>query len=170
MAAAEQEAGWSKPSNGLQAKLAFSKTDGTAGTPVITAYLELRNVSDLGSVMEVPLKLDAIKYDLHDETGKVVPPTGGSFDGASVPLGMLRLPYDSSLRFNISSHGAGIESNQAGLLELGPSSVWTFPSGDKHSYSLTAKITIEKHRHLSDNVIWSGIIEIPATLLPSLTK
>jgi hypothetical protein len=164
--AAEPDAGWSKPSNGLQARLAFTKTEEFNGTPYIVTYLELRNVSDIANVLEVPLKIESIAFELRDEKGKIVPPTNGSFDGMSVDLGMLRLPYDSCLRFNIASRGAGVSKDQAGLLDLGASSNWTFPAGDKHSYSLAAKFTIEK----SKGRVWAGTIEIPSTPLPTLAK
>ena len=166
LAAAEPDAGWSKPSNGLQARWAFANTEGYNGTPYIVTYLELRNVSHIANVLEVPLRIESIAFELRDETGKVVPPSNGPFDGMSVDLGMLRLPYDSTLRFNIASRGAGVMKDQAALLDLGWSSNWTFTPGDKHSYSLTAKFTIDK----SEDRIWAGTVEMPATPLPSLAK
>jgi hypothetical protein len=161
-AAAAPDSGWSRPSNGLQARLSFKKTDGANGTPYVVTYLELQNVSDVANVFEVPLKIESIAFELRDETGKVVPPTNGSFDGTSVDLGMLRLPHDSTLRFNIASRGAGVPKDQAALLDLGPSYNWTFARGDRHSYSLSAKFTIAK----TPNRVWSGTIKIPATPLP----
>lgn len=163
--AAEADAGWSKVVNGLQGRLSFVKTGGYNGTPSIVTYLELRNVADLANVMEVPLKVEAIAFELHDETGRVVPPTNGSFDGIGVPLGMLRLPYDSTLRMNIASRGAGVMKDQAGLLDLGAVSNWTFPPGDRHAYALSAKFTIDK----SDFRVWWGTIEIPPAPLPALS-
>jgi hypothetical protein len=165
MTAAVDE-GWSKVSNGLQARLSFAKTGGTNGTPFIITYLELRNVADLMNVMEVPLNLGALVFELRDETGRVVPPTNGEFDGRSVPLGVLRLPYDSTLRFNIASRGAGVPKDQAGQLDLGVADNWTFAAGDTHSYTLSARFTIDKSEH----GVWAGTIEIPATPLPALGK
>jgi hypothetical protein len=164
--AGEADNGWSKVSNGLQARLSFVKTKGFNGTPYIITYLELRNASQSFTVMEVSLKIDSIIFELKDETGKVVPPSLGPFDGPNVDPGLLRLPHDSYLRFNITSQGAGVPANQAGLLDLGPSSNWTFPAGDKHTYFLSAKFTINKTRKR----MWSGTIEIPAAKLPDLTK
>lgn len=164
--AADPDSGWSKPSNGLQARLSFTKTEGFNGTPYFVTYLELRNVSEVANVMEVPLAIESISFELRDETGRVIAPANGPYDGLNVDLGMLRLPYDSSLRFNIASRGAGVPKDHAGLLDLGSSNNWTFQVGDKHTYSLTAKFTIAK----SKSRAWSGSIDVPPTTLPSLTK
>lgn len=88
--AADADEGWSKVENGLQARLSFSKTEGINGTPYIVTYLELRNVSDVGNVMEVPLKIESIQFELTDENGKTVSPSNGSFDGMSVELERIR--------------------------------------------------------------------------------
>lgn len=169
---AEVEAGWSKMSNGLQGRLSFQKTEGINGTPYIVAYLELRNVSDVGNVLEVPLKLESIVFELRDEKGNVVPPTGGAFDGFVADLGMLRLPYDSVLRFNIASRGAAVAKDQAGLMEFGWNYIWTFRRGDTHTYSLSAKFSIAKGKEEASrgSVLWAGTIEIPGTALPSLER
>ena len=109
------------------------------GTPLITTYLELRNVANVANVMEVPLKLEAIQFEVVDDQDKLVAPTSLPYDEFSVEFGMLRLPHDSYLRFDISHHGSGVPKNQAALLDLGVLQVWLFSPGDKRSYYLRGR-------------------------------
>jgi hypothetical protein len=48
------DGGWSSPVNGLQARLSVARGQPLNGTPLITTYLELRNVADVANVMELP--------------------------------------------------------------------------------------------------------------------
>jgi hypothetical protein len=162
-AVASDESGWSTPVNGLQARLSFARTQPLNGTPLVTTYLELRNVSDAANVMEVPLKVEAIQFQVVDEQNQHVAPTRGPFDELAVELGMLRLPHDSYLRFNISHHGAGVPKDQSALLDLGLLQSWVFGRGDKRSYYLCGRFSVEK----SKDRIWSGMIEIPKAKIPT---
>ena len=45
---ANDDTGWSLPVNGLEARLSFGKKETINGTPLISTYLELRNVADSG--------------------------------------------------------------------------------------------------------------------------
>ncbi len=165
-AAAADKKGWSKSVNGLQARLSFARKEMINGTPIVITYLEFRNISDVGNVMEIPLNPEKIQFAVTDSTGKVVEPSNGPFDGTSVELGMIRLPYDSFLRFNIARRGAGVPKDEAALLDLGPSHNWVFKRGDKNTYYLQATFTIArtKARH------WFGTIEIPKTKIPTTMK
>jgi hypothetical protein len=156
---AEDDDSWSKAVNGLQARLGFASKETLNGTPIITTYLELRNVSEVANVMEIPLDLEEIEFTVTDASGKEVRPSNGPFDGTSVELGVLRLPFDSSLRFNIASRGAGVPKDQGGLLDLGPSANWVFKRGEDQDYFLATKFVVEA----SAEGRWSGTIAIPRT-------
>lgn len=164
--ALDEDEVWSKPVNGLQARLSFARKKVLNGTPIVVTYLELRNVSDVGNVMEIPLDPKKIQFTVTDSDGKVVDPTNGPFDGISVDLGLTRLPHDSFLRFNIASHGAGVRKDQAAHLDLGPQAHWDFKRGDKSSYYLQAKFAVEKNQRRQ----WFGTIEIPKTKIPTMEE
>jgi hypothetical protein len=104
--------------NGLQARLSLARGQALNGTALITTYLELRNVANIANVMKVPLKLDAIQFEVVDDRDKPVAPTSLPYDEFSVELGMLRLPHDSYLRFNISHQGAGVPKTSLVCLTL----------------------------------------------------
>ncbi len=157
---------WSKPVNGLQARLSFAHKETVNGTPIIITYLELRNVSDTANVMEVPLNKDKMQFIVTDEAGKKVAPADGPFDEISVEIGSVRLPRDSSMRINIASRGAGIPKDQAAHLDLGPTH-WYFKRGEEKSYYLQAKFTVDQPK--TKGAHWHGSIDIPKTniLIPS---
>jgi hypothetical protein len=161
--AGNDDTGWSSPVNGLQARLGLARGQVLNGTPLITTYLELRNVANVANVMEVPLNLEAIQFEVVDDRDKLLAHTSLPYDGLNVELGMLRLPHDSCLHFDISHHGAGAPKNQAALLDLGVLNVWVFSPGDKRSYYLRGKFSIEPRKDRT----WSGMIEIPKVKIPA---
>ena len=105
---ANDDTGWSSPVNGLQARLSVARGQTLNGTPLITTYLELRNVADVANVMELPFNPEPMRFEVVDEQDKLLAQKGMVYDEVSVELGMLRLPHDSYLRFDISHHGAGV--------------------------------------------------------------
>ena len=166
---AENEVGgnpWSKPVGGLQARLTFERGKETNGTAIIATYLELRNVSDSATPLEVPLDLSKIEFKVTDGAGKEVAQAGLPYDGAVATPGTLRLPHDSQLRLSVSGNGAGIPKDQGGLLDLASSAVWLFKRGDVVAYYLRAKIVIPK----TDEKVWNGTIEIPDMRIPWVTS
>jgi len=65
------DTGWSSPVNGLQARLSLARGQALNGTPLITTYLELRNVANVANVMEVPLNLEVIQFEVVDDQDKL---------------------------------------------------------------------------------------------------
>lgn len=162
--AANDDPTWSSPVDGLQAHLSFAKKEKLNGTPLITTYLELRNVTEVVSAIELPINLDTTQFEVLDEQNKMLPQAPRHYDEVTAAdLGSLRMPHDSYLRFNISHRGAGIPRNQAALLDLGAAYLWTFSPGDKHTYYLRARLTVEPSR----SGTWSGTIEIPKVKVPT---
>ncbi len=162
--AADDDDSWSPAVNGLQGRLSFASKGKVNGTPIIATYLELRNATDVADTMEIPWDHRKVEFTVVDANGKALAPADGPFDGISVEVGLIRLPWDSRLRFNISEHGAGIPKDQLALLDLGPLSHWTFKAGDEKAYYLRAKITIDdgNERH------WKGTLELPKVRIPTV--
>jgi hypothetical protein len=173
--AADDPDAWSKPVSGLQARLCFARKDKLGGTPIITTYLELRHVSEVADVIELPLDGNDVAFDfvVTDADGKPVPPAGGSYHELTPDVGLIRLPYDSRSRVNIAHRGAGVPKDYAAHLDLGADAaidgraaapaVWDFKRGDNQTYYLQAKLTVKKR----DNQRWSGTISIPRVKLPT---
>ena len=160
---ANDDNGWSLPVDGLQARLSLARGRTLNGTPLMTTYLELHNVANVANVMEVPLNLEAIQFEVVDDQDKPLAHTNLPYDELTVELGMLRLPHDSYLRFDISHHGAGVPKNQAALLDLGVLQVWLFSPGDKRAYYLRGRFSIEPRKDRT----WSGMVEMPKVKIPT---
>jgi len=161
-AAAAGPNAWSDPVNGLQARLALSSRETVNGTPLLNAYLELRNVSDVANTMQIPLDRDQVKFTVTDSRGQPKQPHHGPYDGVVVPFAALCLPHEGFLRFNIACRGLGIPKDQGALLDLGAGSSWVFARDDREAYSLHAEWTIAP----TGKKDWSGTIETPKVLIP----
>ena len=160
------ENSWSKPVSGLQARLAFERGKETNGTPIIATYLELRNVSDSATPIELPLDPSKIEFKVTDAAGREVAQAGLPYDGVVAAPGTLRLPHDSEMRLSVAGNGAGVPKDQGGLLDLASSANWVFKRSKIGAYYLRAKITIPN----ADGELWNGTIEIPDTRIPLQTK
>ncbi len=110
---------WSAPVKGLQARLCVVRKAPFNGTPILGVSLELRNVSDLGAVMEVPWDEAKVRFTVTDAADKPVAAVSGPYDELTSPIGVLRLPHDSQLRFSASHNGAGVPKDQAAMLDSG---------------------------------------------------
>lgn len=167
---------WSAPVNGLQARLCPMVKGNFNGTPIITTYLELRNVSDHANPLELPLDAPDIqlKFTVTDGAGKSVAAAGGPFRELRADQGVLRIPFDSQMRINIAHRGAGVPKDHAAHLDLGADlaidglaaapAVWDFKCGDTGSYYLHASLTVRK----GGPERWAGTLEIPKVKLPTL--
>jgi beta-lactamase regulating signal transducer with metallopeptidase domain len=153
---------WSKPASGLQARLAFEREKEMNGTPIVETYLELKNVSDSATPIEIPLDPSKIEFKVTDAGGKEIAQAGLPYDGVAAAPGTLRLPHRSLLRLSVAGNGAGVPKDQGGLLDVASSANWVFKRGDVGQYYLRAKIAIPK----TDEQRWSGTIEIPDTRIP----
>lgn len=155
---------WSRVIRGVRARLELERGEPVVGTPILRAYLVIENVSDVGNTLEFPLDLEEVRWQVLDESGAPAPPYAGPFSGPHAPIGALRLPFDSRLRFGITRSGAGISADQAGLLCLRPDAVWGFSPemASAHRYFLSGSIEIPKSAHR----VWHGVLELPAVRLP----
>ncbi len=153
---------WSKAEDGLEARLAIERVGSNNGTPILATYLELRNVSDSATPIEIALDPAKIEFKVTDAKGKDVQQAGLPYDGIVAHPGPLRLPHDSQLRLGVSGHGAGIPKDEGALLDLASSAVWLFKRGDTAEYHLNATVRIST----SGNNSWHGTIDVPPVRIP----
>jgi beta-lactamase regulating signal transducer with metallopeptidase domain len=144
---------WSKPVNGLQARLAVENWR----DPIVGIYLELRNVKDLGNTMTVPANAERIDFDLRDADGKKISQAGLPRSGPVVDLKDFQLPFDSSLRFNLSVTTVGVPNVNA-MIAL-RSHAWTLDELPA-SYRLSASFNVERPEKFS-HTLWYGKIQVP---------
>jgi len=144
---------WSEPVNGLQARLAVENWR----DPMVGIYLELRNVKDLGNTMTVPADAQQIKFELKDVDGKNISQAGLPRSGPVVELKDFQLPFDSSLRFNLSVTTVGVPNVNA-MIAL-RSHAWTLDELPA-SYRLSASFNVERPEKFS-HTLWYGKIQVP---------
>jgi hypothetical protein len=153
--------GWSKPISGIQARFGFEVGRLFNGTRLTKVYLELRNVSDVAN--PIYLRYDptrSIKAQLFDSGGKPVPITGNPASIMSPPPFLLCLPYDSTLRFNVTAIGYGVPKDEKALIGL-HSGDWVIKKGDASKYFLGGTFISEKPKKETQKRLWVGKIDIP---------
>ena len=113
----QKEDSWSKPVNGLQARLKLVQKPNLHGVRWLVPNLELRNVRDLANPMEVDCSGSHLKIELVDEKGKVVRDgLSGARSGPHVDPSVVSLPFDSQLRFSLECRNWGIPPDAAAMV------------------------------------------------------
>jgi hypothetical protein len=165
---AEKEANWSEESNGLRARLSMRRGHVVNGTGIVVTYLELSNVSDLGTPMLVIVRSGSVKFSVTDADGRDVPQANGPFSGRVFDVPELVLPHDSSIRFRIGPRGFGIPADQAALVDLGPMQGWVLPRDGK-AYYLQGVLEVAKVKddRTERGTLWHGKVELPRVRIPT---
>jgi len=154
---------WSKPVNGIQGRLTFSKGDVVVGTRIIKVYLELRNISDVLNPIEIPYDpTKSVRGELFNSAGKPVPKANVPADIMSPSPFTLALPYDSTLRFDVTARGYGIMPHQGSLIGL-HSGAWLVKDDELSNCYLGATFEVRPESKRNHGRVWSGILEIPRT-------
>jgi hypothetical protein len=136
---------WPEAANGLQAKISLKQTKVINGTGIVTTYLTLKNVSDVGNPMKIEWNKVKIKFQVIDKNGKNIPKVAeGVYDGRDCSIEHIILPHDSELTFNISKKGLGISKDKAALLDFGSRNCWVIDKADKKYFlKITLAIAIK---------------------------
>jgi hypothetical protein len=159
---------WSEAVNGIQASLTLRRSEVVNDTPIISVYLTLRNVSGVANPIRIHWASAKITFSVVDEKGVEVPRSFGSYDGISVDLSDLVLPFESTLTFNISQRGLGIPHGAGALIDLGPSDCWTVAkqSGKKYFLSAVLNVSEQAEQIKKYERPWKGRIEVPKASIP----
>lgn len=157
---------WSEPVNGVQAQIVMKESKIVNETSIISTYLTLRNVSDVGNPMKVQWQNSKLTFRVVDEKGNELPKANGAYDGGRTFDVELVIPYDSSLTFNVSQVGLGIPKGKAALLDFGPLNSWIIDKADGKKYFLQATLTIEDSGKPRNQRYWHGTISIPKAEIP----
>ena len=151
---------WSKPTDGIEARITLVERTPINGTRSIVPYLELRNVTDNASPIKVRCGSNHVKFALIGTDGKVVR-EGGSLprSGGHADPGTIILPFDSSIRIGMYCSNWGVPKDAAAMIST-DSGAWVLKSHEKGKLFLRATITGEKP-DLKSQRIWHGTIVTP---------
>jgi hypothetical protein len=156
---------WSESVGPLQSRLVAYRTGPSNGTPIITVYLDVRNVAGGDNTVEFNLDKASVTWIVTDAKGKDIAPTRPPGNSKKLPTPPQKrvLEAHESARFLLSMTGAGIAKDRGGHLELGSDLVWVFDGGDEKKYYLNGTIKVEPTR---DRELWSGTIDLPRVKVP----
>jgi hypothetical protein len=98
---APKDDGWSRATNGLESRLTLVEKDKLYGTRWLVPYLELRNVRDLRSQLEVNCDRDHLKVELVNANGEPIQRLRMPRSGPVPDLGVIILPWDSSILIDL---------------------------------------------------------------------
>jgi len=158
---------WSTEANGLRTQIVMKEAKVVNETRIISTYLTLRNVSDVGNPMKLEWDSAKVTFRVVDEKGKELPRvTNVPYDGSICSVGILVLPFDSSLTFNISRVGLGIPKGKAVLLDFGPDDSWIIDKANGKKYFLQATLEIKDTGRNRNERYWHGTIKIPKAEIP----
>jgi len=158
---------WSTEANGLRAQIVMKVANVVNETRIISTYLTLQNASDVGNPIKVEWDSAKVTFRVVDEKGKELPRvTNISYDGPFCSVGILVLPIDSSLTFNISRVGLGIPKGKAALLDFGPDDSWIIDKANGKKYFLQATLEIKDTGRNRNDRYWHGTIKIPKAEIP----
>jgi hypothetical protein len=164
-------AGWSEPVSGIQARFSFEEGPLGNGTTRLTKiYLELRNVSDRASPIYLQYDPGAsIKAQLFDSAGNPVKITGNPASIWVSPPFLICLPNDSTLKLNVTAEGYGVPKDEKALIGL-LSGDWVIKKDDSSEYFLGGTFVAEKPKEKTEQKLWVGEIQIPMARVDVLNK
>lgn len=158
--AADDEQGWSKTVDGLQARITLIEKPKINGTRSLVPYLELRNVSDSAHALKVRCGEGHVQFELVDADGKTVR------DGWTLPRsgphadpGTIALPHDSSMRISMYCSNWGVPKDAAGMIST-DSGAWVLKPEEKGKVFLRATIKGTEDKSDPDRT-WHGTLATP---------
>src|SRR5262249_50464847 len=132
-------------------------------TPIITAYLDLRNVAGGDNTVEFILEGSKRTWTVTDTDGNSMDTSNPPGDWLPTPPQKLTLAAGEGGRLVLSISGAGIAPNKGGHLELGSDRVWVFEKGDEKAYYLRGTIEVKP---TGERGRWSGTLDLPRVKIP----
>ena len=165
--AAKSEIGaWSESVNGIQGRLIITEDPKFNGTRMIAAYLELQNVSDVGTPIEIYFdSTHVIQCQLLDANDKPIAMPGLSADIMTPLPFWLTLPYDSSLRFRISVSGYGVPKDAGTLIQM-ECGGWLIKATDQGEYALEVTFFSRPSKEDKERRAWKGTLKLPKVRIP----
>jgi hypothetical protein len=155
---------WSKPANGLAARLTVTPDRIARHTLLLSTRIAFQNRADM------PLTLPWPKAQLHfwieDQHGNVLPSSHGIYDGEFDIPKDLQLPRDAELAFTITGHGAGLGPNDQVLLDINAQNHWSVPR-DNNTYFLRGTLSVPRENALRPFPAWCGQITLPPVEIPT---
>jgi len=162
---ADEDSSWSKIENGLRGRLLVLPSQ-AKDSPFYRVFIELQNTEDVMGQRKVRFNLERLSFKVTDKDNNIIQKDSvGAYDGMKPLWEPLLLPYQGSIRFQISFPGMGVFPEQRGLIDLGPPYCWIISQNDVKKY-LSGALTVEREKGDHPYMDWHGTIVFPPTLIP----
>lgn len=164
---ASETGAWSAAVEGMQGRLVVSPGTLCKRTRLPNVYLELRNVSDVGSPKDAYYGSgEGLTLEVVDAQGKSIPRSSSISDEVTPLPFRVVLPFDSALRFRVSLSGYGIPQEAGLFLEIGGIHGPVFlPQGTPKAYFLRGTFTAAAGRKSGSQDQWRGTLILPGVAL-----
>jgi len=163
--AVAQESAWSKPINGLRARLLVLPSD-NPDSPFCRVFIELQNVGNTGGQMRIRFNPDLITFQVTEKSGKqLLKPSSEVWDGMVPKWETTQLPWTGTIKFQINFPGGGYRLTDKVIVDMGPGRTWPIPQ-DGVEYELSGKLSIPRQTGDHPFLDWSGTMELPAVAIP----
>jgi hypothetical protein len=166
MLASDENNGWSKPVNGIRARLSVLPSE-KPGSPFCRVFIELQNVAEV--VGQIRIRFDTDRLDLHvaDSKGKQLPlPNNKVYDGLSPGWETIALPHSGTMKFRIDINGHGYSPADKVIVDVGSQKAWFVPQNGS-TYYLCGSLSIQRQKSDHPYMDWSGTLDLPGTEVPN---
>jgi hypothetical protein len=162
---ASEDALWSKPDNGLQARLLVLPSE-KPDSPFCRVYLEFQNVSDVAGQKKIKFSPNNLTLAVADKNGRKLAGNSGVYDGMSPLWEPMLLPYDGTLKFRISFPGLGYRPGKDKvIIDVGVPNTWIIPQ-DGSIYYLSGAVSIKREIGDHPHMDWNGTLTLPRVEIP----
>ncbi len=159
---------WSETVNGLRGRLVISGEGRWIGNVRETVvYLELQNALNINGPMEIFYNtVNPLESEVLDSSGKPPPPTPPCALSIQMPSPYwIVIPYDSTLRFRVSTSGYTFASKQGGV-SVGLGGIWLIPAESRDDYFLSATFAVSPPQGTQHLLAWKGVLRLAKTKIP----
>ncbi len=159
------DSAWSEIDNGLRGRLSVLPSL-KKGSPFYRVFIELQNTDDAIGQRKIRFDLEKLSFSITRD-GKEVPKPGlaGSYDGMKPLWEPLLLPYQGTIKFQISFPGRGYSPQQKGIIDLDYNKCWVIPQDGSPSF-LSGALTIQRDMAEHPLMDWYGTIKFPPVEIP----
>ena len=157
--AADDEAGWSKPVNGLRARLIILSPVRSVSC-FCRIFFEMQNISNIMGQKKIRFDLDHLYLKVTDERDNPLVFSLMEYSGFTPIWEPTLLPTDGDIKFLISFPGSSCNLTDKIRIDMGSERIWLIPQ-DGASYFLSGKLTIAPQKGDHSIMDWSGTLELP---------
>lgn len=167
LATTPQEPTWSKPVAGLRARIEVEQKGKKDGSPKLSTYLTLQNITDSFGTVDVYLSLHNLDLWLEDAAGKRLESHPGGVNGRNgfVPAPFwLQIPIDTTVRMRTDLSGYFPPPPSEFVIES-ERALLSVPKGWSGRVYLAGSFEVKDPPHEARSMRFEGSLSLPRILI-----